>query len=114
MNTILKSLLSLILVTLIITALSAAVALAQEPVTLPNTGAPNQANEYAGQLDELRALGSTAAARALTHPEVYDFSSDLQQLNSYAFNRTHRSHIYNGANEYITALDRLRSLQAQP
>jgi hypothetical protein len=84
------------------------IAFAQEPATLPVTGAANRANEYITQLDELRTMGVSSATRTLAHPEVYEFSSDLQQLNAMAVHGP--AYLYNDAYAYITTLDQLRAM----
>ncbi len=91
-----------------LTMLLGSVAFAQEPATLPVTGAANRANEYITQLEELRALGVSSPPRVLVHPEVYEFSSDLQQLNAMAVRGP--AYLYNDAYAYITSLDQLRAM----
>jgi hypothetical protein len=53
----------------------------------------------------------SAAASYLTHPEVYEYSSDLQMLNASATDRVYRAYVYSGANEYVTTLDQLRGMR---
>jgi hypothetical protein len=85
------------------------VALAQEPGTLPTTGASNRAYEYITALDKLRAMNTNAPAPMLAHPEVYEFSSDLQRLNALAVRGP--AYMTNGAYGYITELDNLRAMR---
>ena len=97
-----------LLVAVIVTSLLASAVFAQEaPDTLPETGRANLANEYSTHLDQLRATGVRSAGY-LAHPAVYEYSSDLQQLNAAAAAQTHQAAT---ANDYITTLDQLRSLR---
>lgn len=91
-----------------LTLLLGSVALAQEPETLPVTGAANRANEYITQLDELRALSVGPATYTLAHPEVYEFSSDLQRLSEMTVPGP--AYLSNDAYAYITVLDQLRAM----
>jgi hypothetical protein len=45
----------------------------------------------------------------LAHPEVYEFSSDLQRLNALAVREP--AYMTNGAYGYITELDNLRAMR---
>jgi len=100
-----------LLVAVIVTSLLAGAVFAQDaPDTLPETGRANRANEYITELDQLRAAGVRSAGY-LAHPEVYEYSSELQQLNAAAAAQTYRAAHQNGANEYITTLDQLRNLR---
>lgn len=85
------------------------VALAQEPGALPATGASNRAYEYITELDGLRAMSTNAPAPMLAHPEVYEFSSDLQRLNALAVREP--AYMTNGAYGYITELANLRAMR---
>jgi len=90
------------------TMLLGSIAFAQEPETLPVTGAANRANEYITRLDELRMLDAVPARHTLAHPEVYEFSSDLQRLNTMTVRGP--AYRYNDAYAYITLLDQLRAM----
>lgn len=103
-----KTMLWVALLCIGLTILLGSIAFAQEPATLPVTGAANRANEYVTQLDELRTMGVNSALRTLTHPEVYEFSSDLQQLNAMTVRPP--AYLTNDAYAYITTLDQLRTM----
>lgn len=92
-----------------LTLLLGSVALAQEPGTLPVTGASNLSYEYISELDALRVLNTSDPAPMLAHPEVYEFSSDMQHLNALAVRAP--AYMTNDAYAYITVLDNLRAMQ---
>ena len=62
-----------------------------------------RANEYINTLDDLRNLESNSSA-AFRNPQVYEFSSDLEALRDISVDEIA------DANEFITHLDELRSL----
>ena len=110
MNTTYRPLALAIIVALVLIVLFVAAAMAQsEPVTLPVTGAGNASYEYITQLDELRSM----ARPMLAHPEIYEFSSDLTELNTLANRQAARAVYENDANAFITSLDQLRALQSR-
>lgn len=98
----------IVLLCIALSMLVSSVALAQEPATLPVTGSANRSNEYITQLDQLRTMGARSATRTLAHPEVYEFSSDLQKLNALA--APVPAYLANDAYAYITVLDQLRTM----
>ena len=113
MNTIARRIVCTTVAVLIIASLFTGAVFAQDaPDALPVTGAANVANEYITQLDELRMMGAaSASASYLAHPEVYEYSSDLQMLHAAAADQVYRAYVYSGANEYATTLDQLRGMR---
>ena len=86
MNTITRWIVCITVAVLIAASLFTGAVVAQDaPDTLPVTGAANVSSEYITQLDELRMLGAASASASYpAHPEVYEYSSDLQMLNAAA------------------------------
>lgn len=113
MNTISRRIVYTTVAMLIAASLFTGAVFAQDaPDALPVTGAANVSNEYITQLDELRMMGAaSASASYLAHPEVYEYSSDLQMLHAAAADQAYRAYIASGANEYVTTLDQLRSMR---
>ncbi len=110
MNTIYRPLALAVVVALVLIVLFVAAAMAQdEPVTLPVTGAGNASYEYISRLDELRGM----ARPMLTHPEVYEFSSDLTALNAMTYRAAAHAVYENDANTFVTDLDQLRAMQSR-
>ncbi|GIK72033.1 MAG: hypothetical protein BroJett021_10210 [Chloroflexota bacterium] len=113
MNTISRRIVCTVVAALILAGLLTGAVFAQDaPDALPETGAANLANQYITQLDELRMLGAASTSRSyLAHPQVYEFSSDLQRLNAAAADQGLWAYIHSAANAYVTTLDQLRNMR---
>jgi hypothetical protein len=125
MNTQFRRALTIILALCFTVVLFAQVALAQnEPVTQPDRpsvvakadeAAPRpilahpEVYEYSSDLDTLRAQSYAHSARALANPGVYAYSGDLDQLRTMGAHRAAPALAHPEVYEYSSDLDTLRT-----